>query len=82
MTVKETIAAIQVLPDDIDIREHPKIQTLIINIENKMQSEELFSYTDRLVAYSMGNTNATMTKAFIKNMRTLLLTAYFDWDMV
>jgi len=36
---KETIAAIQVLPDDIDIREHPKIQTLIINIENKMQSE-------------------------------------------
>ncbi len=39
MTAKETIAAIQVLPDDIDIREHPKIQTLIINIENKMQSE-------------------------------------------
>lgn len=36
---KETIAAIQVLPDDIDIRELPKIQTLIINIENKMQSE-------------------------------------------
>ena len=36
---KETIAAIQVLPDDIDIREFPKIQTLIINIENKMQSE-------------------------------------------
>lgn len=51
---KETIAAIQVLPDDIDIREHPKIQT----IDNKHREQnaigELFSYTDRLVAYSMG----------------------------
>lgn len=35
----ETIAAIMALPDDIDVREHPKIQTLTVNIENKMLSE-------------------------------------------
>lgn len=37
---KETIAAIQALPDDIDIREFPEIQTLRIKIESKMQSED------------------------------------------
>ncbi|MBP3355948.1 MAG: TerB N-terminal domain-containing protein [Rikenellaceae bacterium] len=35
---KETIAAIQLLPDNIDIREIPKIQTLIAHIESEMQS--------------------------------------------
>ncbi len=35
---KETVAAIQLLPDDIDIREIPKIQTLITHIESEMQS--------------------------------------------
>ena len=35
----EPIAAIMVLPCDIDIREHPKIQKLIASIENKLQSE-------------------------------------------
>ncbi len=35
---KETIAAILSLPDDIDIREIPKIQTLTANLENNLQS--------------------------------------------
>lgn len=35
---KETVAAIQLLPDDIDIREIPKIQALITRIESEMQS--------------------------------------------
>ena len=35
---KETIATIQLLPNDIDIREIPKIQTLITHIESEMQS--------------------------------------------
>lgn len=36
---KETIAAIQFLPDDIDIRKIPKIQALITHIESEMQSD-------------------------------------------
>ena len=35
---KETVAAIQLLPDDIDIREISKIQALITHIESEMQS--------------------------------------------
>lgn len=35
---KETVAAIQLLPEDIDIRKIPKIQTLITHIESEMQS--------------------------------------------
>lgn len=37
---KETIAAIQALPDDIDIGEFPEIQTLRVKIESRMQSED------------------------------------------
>lgn len=36
---KETIAAILSLPDDIDIQEIPKIQTLTANIENNLKSD-------------------------------------------
>ncbi len=35
---KETITAIQLLPDNIDIRKIPKIRTLIAHIESEMQS--------------------------------------------
>ncbi len=35
---KETVAALLLLPDDIDIRKFPKIQTLITHIESEMQS--------------------------------------------
>lgn len=37
---KETIAAVLLLPNEIDITEIPKIQTLITHIENKMQSDQ------------------------------------------
>lgn len=37
---KETIAAILLLPQDINVKTIPKIQTLIINIETQMHSED------------------------------------------